>query len=117
MDPEGPRRRYPSPRALRVLVGDDRGRRVPSAAALARWLRTIAPARARGTISVAVVSDARIRTLNRRYRGVNRVTDVLSFPADVERTFQGPRNAVAPDRRPPAADHCLGDIVIARGVA
>jgi probable rRNA maturation factor len=99
MDPEGPARRS---RALRVLVGDDRGRRVRSAPALARWLRTIAPARARGTVSVAVVSDARVRALNRRYRGINRATDVLSFPTD---------------RRPPTTDHCLGDIVIARGVA
>lgn len=102
MDPEGPRG---TPRRLRVLVGDEHGRRVPSAPALARWLTRIAPARARGTVSVAVVSDARVRTLNRRYRGVNRATDVLSFPA------------TAVGRRPLIRDHCLGDIVIARGVA
>jgi probable rRNA maturation factor len=101
MDPEGPTSRS---RALRVVVGDDRGRRVRSAPALARWLRTIAPATARGTVSVAVVSDQRVRALNRQYRGVNRATDVLSFP-------------VASDHRPPSTDHCLGDIVIARGVA
>ncbi len=99
MDPEGSRG---SPGALRVLVGDDRGRRVPSAPALARWLRAIAPARARGTVSVAVLSDARVRALNRRYRGVNRATDVLSFPTSPE---------------PRATSPCLGDIVIARGVA
>jgi probable rRNA maturation factor len=104
MDPEGARA---SPRALRVLVGDDRGRRVPSAPALARWLRAIAPARARGTVSVAVVSDARVRALNRRYRGVNRATDVLSFPTSPE-----PR-ATRHGLRPMS----LGDIVIARGVA
>ena len=99
MDPEGPAGRS---RALRVVIGDDRGRRVRSAPALARWLRTIAPARARGTVSVAVVSDQRVRALNRQYRGVNRATDVLSFPTD---------------HRSPTTDHCLGDIVIARGVA
>ena len=54
-----------SHRALRVLVGDEHGRRMPSAPALARWLKHIAPARARGTLSVAVVSDARVRALNR----------------------------------------------------
>jgi probable rRNA maturation factor len=99
MDPEGPARRSG---ALRVVIGDDRGRRVRSAPALARWLRTIAPARARGTVSVAVVSDQRVRALNRQYRGVNRATDVLSFPTD---------------HRLPTTEHCLGDIVIARGVA
>jgi len=97
MGPEGSRGRR---RTLRVLVGDEYGRRVPSAQALARWLRTIAPVRARGTLSIAVVSDARVRALNRRYRGVNRATDVLSFPASHE-----PRAT------------SLGDIVIARGVA
>jgi probable rRNA maturation factor len=133
MDPEGPVGQHRSHRALRVLVGDERGRRVPSAPALARWLKEIAPARARGTVSVAVVSDARVRALNRRYRGVDSATDVLSFPTtDVGRTFQvrrspaglnGPRYVAASpepraiDHRPPAADHCLGDIVIARGVA
>jgi probable rRNA maturation factor len=89
-------------RGFRVLVGDERGRRVPSAEALARWLGRIAPARARGTLSVAIVSDVRVRTLNRRYRGVDRTTDVLSFPG-------GPAARTAPP--------CLGDIVIARGVA
>jgi probable rRNA maturation factor len=91
-----------SHRALRVLVGDEHGRRMPSAPSLARWLKDIAPARARGTLSVAVVSDARVRTLNRRYRGVDSTTDVLSFPASPQ---------------PPASSPCLGDIVIARGVA
>jgi probable rRNA maturation factor len=80
---------------------------VPSAAALARWLKTIAPGRARGTVSVALLSDARVRALNRRYRGVDRPTDVLSFP-----TRPGPR---ATRNEPRAAT--LGDIVIARGVA
>jgi len=64
---------------------------------LARWLRSVAPARARGEVTVAVVSDARVRRLNRLYRGTNRATDVLSFPAGE------PGN--------------LGDVVIAAGVA
>lgn len=64
---------------------------------LARWLRTIAPARARGQVTVAVVPDARVRALNRRYRRTNALTDVLSFPAG------------EPGE--------LGDVVIAAGVA
>jgi probable rRNA maturation factor len=104
MGPEGSGGRR---RVLRVLVGDERGGRLPSAPALAKWLETIAPVRARGTLSIAVVSDARVRALNRRYRGVNRATDVLSFPVNGERR---------PARGEPRAT-TLGDIVIARGVA
>jgi len=83
---------------LRVQVSDDRGRAVP-AAGLARWLTRVAPARARGSVAVALVSDGRIRALNRRYRRKNYATDVLSFPAG-----------------PGADGDWLGDIVIARGV-
>jgi len=86
---------------LRVLVGDERGCRV-DAPGLARWLARVAPARARGTVGVALVSDACIRTLNRGYRRVNRATDVLSFPNN---------------ERSRSAERFLGDIVIARGVA
>ena len=81
---------------LRVLVADERGRRV-TANGLASWLRRVAPARARGTVSLAIVSDRRVRSLNRAYRRKNYATDVLSFPANEHRF--------------------LGDIVIARGVA
>src|SRR5579863_8817002 len=35
------------------------------------------------SLTVALVTDARIRSWNRAYRGKNRPTDVLSFPADV----------------------------------
>ena len=37
--------------------------------------------RAVGTISVHVIGDHRMKELNRRYRGKNKTTDVLSFPA------------------------------------
>ena len=64
---------------LRVLVADERGR--PAAApGLARWLAGVAPSRVRGTVNIALVSDATVRELNRRYRGVDDATDVLSFP-------------------------------------
>jgi probable rRNA maturation factor len=67
------------------------------AAALGRWLRRVAPARARGHLGVALVADRQVHELNRRFRRKNAVTDVLSFPA--------------------AAPGLLGDVVIARGVA
>lgn len=64
---------------------------------LRRWLGSVAPARARGHVSVAIVPDTRVRLLNRQYRKKDAPTDVLSFPSG-ERGF-------------------LGDIVIAAGVA
>ena len=71
---------------------------------LAPWLTRIAPASARGDVCVALVSDARMKALNRQFRGKDKVTDVLSFPADAGRSS------------PPGAAF-LGDIVIASGVA
>jgi probable rRNA maturation factor len=111
MGPEGSRGPH---RAFRVLVGDEHGRRVPSATALGRWLKTIAPVRARGTVSIALVSDARVRALNRRYRGVNRTTDVLSFSANPGPLAASPEKRVTSNE---ARVTALGDIVIARGVA
>jgi probable rRNA maturation factor len=85
---------------LRVLVADERGRPA-SAPGLAAWLRRVAPVRARGVVSVALVSDRRVRALNRTYRRKDYATDVLSFP----------------DSQSPTGNRFLGDIVIARGVA
>jgi len=100
---------------LHVVVGDARGRPV-RITGLASWLRRVAPAGARGRVSIALVSDRRIRTLNRTYRRKDYATDVLSFPA-----FARPDNRRATARQaghqPPRTDHVLGEIVIARGVA
>ena len=64
---------------------------------LARWLEAVAPPRARGAVTVALVPDRRIHALNRQFRQKDRPTDVLSFPA--------------------AEPGQLGDVVIALGVA
>jgi probable rRNA maturation factor len=66
----------------------------------------VAPASARGDVSVALVSDRRMRALNRQFRGKDKTTDVLSFPADLS------AGALAKAEEP-----FLGDIVIAIGVA
>jgi probable rRNA maturation factor len=87
---------------LRISVTDGRGRPV-RAGGLARWLAGVAPARARGEVAVALVTDARIRALNRQYLRKNRATDVLSFPAG--------------ETAAPVAQRFLGDIVVATGVA
>jgi probable rRNA maturation factor len=91
------------------------------AAGLARWIRLVAPARAKGSLTIALVSDARVRALNRRYRRKDRATDVLSFPAaDLHPAGQGPTPG-APEPRAAARGgrepQFLGDLVIARGVA
>ena len=65
------------------------------------WLTKAAPAVAKGDVSVAVVSDRRMRALNRQFRGKDVATDVLSFPAT----------------HIPGVSAFLGDIVIASGVA
>jgi probable rRNA maturation factor len=80
--------------ALRI---DSVGLSPAAGRALADWLARVAPARARGAVTVAVTTDARVRALNGRFRRVHAATDVLSFPA-------GERGV-------------LGDIVIAAGVA
>jgi probable rRNA maturation factor len=128
------------PPALRVGVVDARGRaaRVPG---LAQWLAGVAPRAARGTVTVALVSDARMRALNREFRGLDYATDVLSFPAAPPdgvgaaglapgSTPLGPGSAPGPRRRAPRIRTLargagprvlrsvhLGDIVIATGVA
>jgi probable rRNA maturation factor len=114
MDPDGHRR------TVRVLVSDGRGRRV-GAAGLARWLTRIAPARARGLVNIAIVSDSHVRRLNRRFRGVNKPTDVLSFPSSGQRVGSPAWRVPSPEPRVQSpelrAARILGDIVIARGVA
>ncbi len=60
----------------------DRRSPVPSARALARFLRQAqAAARVRGEVSVLLTTDRKIRRLNRQFRGKDKATDVLSFPA------------------------------------
>ena len=97
-----------APDPLRVVVTDALGRRL-SRPGLGRWLADVAPRAARrGEVAVALVSDRRMRTLNRTYRGADKATDVLSFPVD----SPAGRGLRVDDRR-----RFLGDIVIATGVA
>jgi probable rRNA maturation factor len=54
----------------------------PSPRALARFLtQAQAVVKLRGHVTVLLTTDASIRSLNRRFRGKNKATDVLSFPA------------------------------------
>ena len=78
--------------------------RPAAAPGLAAWLSRVAPRTARGDVALALVTDSRIRILNREYRSQDKATDVLSFP-----------NREHPEHPEPPAH--LGDIVIATGAA
>jgi probable rRNA maturation factor len=59
-----------------------RTQRVPSARALARFLAEAqAAVRLRGQVTVLLTTDMAVRKLNREFRGIDKATDVLSFPA------------------------------------
>jgi probable rRNA maturation factor len=54
-------------------------------------------------LSILFVNDDRMKRLNRQYRGIDRTTDVLSFPQEDTFPFDG---------QGAGADIVLGDIVI-----
>jgi len=73
---------------------------------LGGWLSRIAPRAARGAVTIAILPDSKVKALNKRFRGLNHATDVLSFPSsaqDHSGVRKGPK--------------FLGEIVIARGIA
>jgi probable rRNA maturation factor len=79
----------------------------PSGDAVARRVRArlrsllAALGRPEAELSVLLTTDGRIRTLNRRWRGVDHATDVLSFPAD----------------DPPGSGPHLGDLAVSLDTA
>ena len=85
----------------------EHGRLTAATRGLARWLSGAAPSAVKGAVTLAVVPDSEVQRLNRRFRGYNKPTDVLSFPFGGRSKLRGPF---------PVTPY-LGDIVIARGVA
>jgi probable rRNA maturation factor len=66
-----------------VTTKSEASRRIPSARVLARFVTQAQDAiRLRGRVSVLLTTDKAIRRLNRDFRGIDKPTDVLSFPAD-----------------------------------
>ena len=67
---------------MNILIRSTLSKRGPSAARIRADLQALL--RAEGLhaaeVSVLLVGDRAMRTLNRRYRGKDRTTDVLSFP-------------------------------------
>ena len=129
----------PDSKRFSVSVTDGGGRRIRDGG-LGRWLESIAPARARGEVAVALATDARVRTLNRQYRRKDQTTDVLAFPSEAPLktndelrppTLVASRQATSSGEASPkrarmrratagTTNHGtlqLGDIIIATGVA
>jgi probable rRNA maturation factor len=69
-----------SPASARAIPA--RNNRIPSTRVLVRFLREAQSAmKLRGQVTVLLTTDTAIRRLNRQFRGKNKATDVLSFPA------------------------------------
>ena len=92
------------------------------------WLRAIPAARATvrragraalaGTkrqaplaVALLLADDARLRALNRHWRGIDRATDVLSFPSAERRPA---RPLLPPPGQAPGEAIALGDVALAR---
>ena len=97
------------------VVVDGQGRPA-SAGGLVPWLRRVAPRAASGVMTIALASDAQVRALNRRHRGIDEATDVLSFPGEesAPRSRRRPRRPLGP---PGPSGGLLGEVVIATGEA
>jgi len=103
------------PRRVLMVSVTDRNGRPAGMPGLARWLESVAPRRARGQVTVALVPDPVMRRLHDRFAGARRLTDVLSFPAAPlvpEKRRRGGAGGGAA-----AAGAVLGDVVIATGRA
>ena len=78
----------------RILEADG----VPSDGAFREWTEAALGERIdRAELVIRIVDDVEIRTLNREYRGMDRPTNVLSFPSDLP---------------PEVESDLLGDLVI-----
>ena len=93
---------------IHLSLDDDRWRAVEGAARLARAaaraaLRRQASGLRSAELGLVLASDARLRELNHAWRGIDRPTNVLAFPADdgVSAALPG-----APPRQ-------LGDVILA----
>jgi probable rRNA maturation factor len=87
LDPDpSPKKKPAKPSVASTLTAPksaSRNMELPSARTLARFLSAAQTAvRLRGQVTVLLTTDAAIRKLNHQFRGKNKPTDVLSFPAE-----------------------------------
>ncbi|HET6519995.1 MAG TPA: rRNA maturation RNase YbeY [Geminicoccaceae bacterium] len=85
--------------------------------AVAAALRLAAPAPARAEVGLLLADDAAVRELNRRYRGVDRPTNVLSFPTGATTAAAHPAAAARGDEPVPLGDVALALETVAREAA
>ena len=102
------------PVVLKVTLVDALGRPI-QVTGLGQWLAGVAPLAVHAVANIALVSDTRVKDLNMMFRGKNRVTDVLSFPAHDRRSIRKllTKKGLQRSARPLE----LGDVVIASGQA
>ncbi|MBC6440624.1 MAG: rRNA maturation RNase YbeY [Rhodospirillales bacterium] len=62
-------------------------------------------------VTLVLADDGRVRDLNRAWRGIDRATNVLSFPSVARRAGEAPQRDPGD---PPDATVGLGDIIVAR---
>jgi probable rRNA maturation factor len=72
------------------VVNRQRGRKISTE----RWINRVkamleAIDRVDSSVTIAFVSDSKIRDLNRKFRGIDKATDVLSFPSGLAREELG----------------------------
>ena len=84
MDPDpAPAAKTAKKKAAPIPSALQKNLRLPSARTLARFLAEAqAAVRLKGEVTVLLTTDPAIRKLNRQFRGKDKATDVLSFPAD-----------------------------------
>ncbi len=84
LDPDPvPNATQASPSAVPGHGEPSRSNKVPSTRTLARFLAMAQKAvRLRGRVPVLLTTDREMRRLNRQFRGIDKPTDVLSFPAE-----------------------------------
>ena len=100
LDPEWPRA---------VPAVEDLARRAAVAALAVSGAAARALAARDAEISLVLADDATLRRYNRDYRGIDKPTNVLAFPA------AGPSAGVSPVAPPAGAPLPLGDVVLALG--
>jgi len=87
--------------SLEITIEDAKWKTLPAAARTRMKkavLRTLEQEKAKGALTLLLASDARVKELNGLFRGKNKPTNVLSFPAEEN------------------ADRYLGDVAVAYGV-
>lgn len=63
-------------------------------------------------LSVSFLSEEEIKSLNNQHRGVDSVTDVLSFPSADLKPFEAIDDSLVSDKNPYTGNFLLGDVLI-----